>query len=60
MDNWLQSFPSADEAHTLVIKMQKLQSEGGFELRQRATNTPSVIAHFTDELKSANSHLWFI
>lgn len=59
VDNWLQSFPSADEAQTLVTKMQKLLSEGGFELRQWATNTPSVIAHFRDELKSANSHLWF-
>ncbi|KAL0151949.1 hypothetical protein M9458_052756 [Cirrhinus mrigala] len=28
VDNWLQSFPSADEAQTLVIKMQKLLSEG--------------------------------
>ncbi len=39
--------------------MRKLLSEGGCELRQWATNTPSVIAHFLDELKSANSHLWF-
>lgn len=59
VDNWLQSFPSADEAHNLVTKMQQLLSEGGFELRQWATNTPSVIAHFPDDLKSANSHLWF-
>nr|XP_055027021.1 uncharacterized protein LOC129416681 [Misgurnus anguillicaudatus] len=59
VDNWLQSFPSTAEAQTLVTKMQVLLSEGGFELRQWATNTPSVIAHLPDELKSANSHLWF-
>lgn len=55
MDNWLQSFPSPHVAKHLIDKLRGLLMEGGFELRQWASNTLDVINHLSKEIRSENS-----
>lgn len=50
VDNCLQSLRSTQEAKTL--------SSGGFDLRQWASNEPSVISHLPKEARSSSSELW--
>ncbi|KAM9753665.1 uncharacterized protein ACNS7B_006885 [Menidia menidia] len=59
VDNWLQSLPSEVQAKKLVDHLQNLLMEGGFELRQWATNVPAVIGHLPVESRSESSVLWF-
>lgn len=58
VDNCLRSVPSKDEAVLLVNKLQLLLADGGFELRQWASNTPETISHLPKELRSESSELW--
>ncbi|XP_023811839.1 uncharacterized protein LOC110015208 [Oryzias latipes] len=58
VDNWLQSFPSPEVAKDQVEKVRSLLSEGGFDLRQWASNTPSIISHLPKEFRSESSEQW--
>lgn len=58
VDNFLQSVPSTDKATELVNKLQALLSSGGFELRQWASNIPSVVAYLPVEARSEKNVLW--
>ncbi|KAJ8361751.1 hypothetical protein AAFF_G00427910 [Aldrovandia affinis] len=42
VDNWLQSFSSPDGAKEVIDKLRGLLMEGGFELRQWASNIPEM------------------
>lgn len=59
VDNCLQSLPSEVQAKKLVDRLQSLLMEGGFELRQWASNVPAVIGHLPAGLQSESSVLWF-
>ncbi|XP_026105544.1 uncharacterized protein LOC113077350 [Carassius auratus] len=58
VDNCLQSFASRDTAKNLVDKLCNLLASGGFELRQWASNDPSVISHLPADIQSPSSILW--
>lgn len=58
VDNCLQSLPSPEEAKQLVDKLRDLLAEGGFELRQWASNIPAVINHLPPEARSDGFELW--
>jgi hypothetical protein len=58
VDNFLQSVTSTDKATELVNKLQALLVSGGFELRQWASNIPSVVAHVPVEARSEKNELW--
>nr|XP_055047823.1 uncharacterized protein LOC129433267 [Misgurnus anguillicaudatus] len=58
VDNCLQSFPTIDQAKQLVDKMRQLLSNGGFEIRQWASNCPEVIEHLPTEARSESCELW--
>lgn len=55
VDNWLQSFPTPDMAKDVTDKLRGLLMEGGFELRQWASNMPNVIGHLPKEIRSESS-----
>ncbi len=50
VDNCLKSVPNEAQASKLVNKLQCHLLEGGFELRQWASNITEVIHHFPEEL----------
>ncbi|XP_039602818.1 uncharacterized protein LOC120524964 [Polypterus senegalus] len=52
------SLPCIESAKQLVNKLCQHLSEGGFEIRQWASNFTSVILHLPDEARSENSLLW--
>ncbi|XP_073725195.1 uncharacterized protein [Misgurnus anguillicaudatus] len=58
VDNCLQSLPSKEDAKQLVDKLRGLLAEGGFELRQWASNVPAVVQHLPCEAKSDGLELW--
>lgn len=58
VDNCLHSTPTADEAKATVDGLRQLLSDGGFEIRQWASNVPSVIQHLPTDAKSTNSERW--
>ncbi|KAL3979043.1 ATP-binding cassette, subfamily B (MDR/TAP), member 9 [Sarotherodon galilaeus] len=58
VDNCLQSLPSEGQAKKLVDRLQSLLLEGGFELRQWASNVHTVISHLPVESQSEGSILW--
>ncbi|KAL0169529.1 hypothetical protein M9458_034125 [Cirrhinus mrigala] len=58
VDNCLQSFASRDTAKNLVDKLRSLLASGGFDLRQWASNDPSVISHLPTDIQSQSSILW--
>lgn len=58
VDNCLQSVPTARQAVELVNRLQSHLLEGGFELRQWASNVPTVIQHLPDVLKSESNEIW--
>ncbi|XP_073764219.1 uncharacterized protein [Danio rerio] len=58
VDNCLKSISDVEQAKQLVNRLQNHLSEGGFELRQWASNDPTVIDHFPSELKSKGSEIW--
>lgn len=58
VDNCLRTSATEVEAKVLVDKLQKLLAEGCFELRQWASNQPSIISHLPPELQSDSAELW--
>ncbi|XP_026112361.1 uncharacterized protein LOC113091129 [Carassius auratus] len=58
VDNCLQSLPTAEEAKRLIDKMRPLLASGGFEIRQWATNIPSVVQHLPSKARSESIELW--
>ncbi|KAI2648679.1 Gag-Pro-Pol polyprotein [Labeo rohita] len=58
VDNYLQSLPSVDEAKLLVDQLQSVLAEGGFELRQWASNSPTAISHLPAASRSDNAEQW--
>lgn len=58
VDNCLTSVTNADEAKTIINRMRKLLSAGGFDIRQWASNTPTVVEHLPLEAKAASTELW--
>lgn len=60
VDNCLRSLPTAEDARSLVDKMRDLLMTGGFEIRQWASNDPTVVAHLPAEAKSEATELWLM
>ncbi|KAL7880314.1 hypothetical protein SRHO_G00025680 [Serrasalmus rhombeus] len=58
VDNYLESFPTIAAAKERVDKLRNLLLEGGFDLRQWASNQPTVIAHLPTEAKSLTTEQW--
>lgn len=58
VDNCLTSVTNADEAKTIINRMRKLLSAGGFDIRQWASNIPTVVEHLPLEAKAASTELW--
>ncbi|NP_001410306.1 uncharacterized LOC100150025 [Danio rerio] len=58
VDNCLHSLHSPKEAKDLVDGLCALLASGGFELRQWASNCPSVITHLPPESRSSTCELW--
>ncbi|XP_042610577.1 uncharacterized protein LOC109111550 [Cyprinus carpio] len=58
VDNCLHSLHSPQEARDLVDQLRALLATGGFELRQWASNCPSVITHLPAESRSSTCDLW--
>ncbi len=58
VDNCLQSFSTSEMAKDLVNRLRGLLSSGGFDLRQWASNDPSVISHLPVEAQSQSSIQW--
>lgn len=58
VDNCLHSLTSRVAARALVDRLQHLLAEGGFELRQWASNDPSIISHLPSNVKSTSGELW--
>ncbi|KAI2655628.1 Elongation factor G 1 [Labeo rohita] len=53
-----QSLPTEDEARQLVNKMRSVLGSGRFEIRQWASNFPSVVEHLPANTKSESIELW--
>ncbi|XP_039516235.1 uncharacterized protein LOC120470711 [Pimephales promelas] len=58
VDNCLTSVTNADEAKNIVDRMRKLLSAGGFDIRQWASNIPTVVEHLPLEARAASTELW--
>ena len=58
VDNWLQSCAIVKDAKGLVDRLRVLLEEGGFSLRQWASNDPQVIGHLPAADRSASTELW--
>lgn len=58
VDNCLYSTPDPAKAKAVVDGLRQLLAEGGFEIRQWASNLPSVIEHLPSDARSASSELW--
>lgn len=60
VDNCLRSLPTAEAAKCLVDKMRSLLMTGGFEIRQWASNDPTVVSHLPAEAKFEATELWLM
>lgn len=58
VDNCLHSTCTTEEAKVLVDNLRQLLLEGGFNLRQWASNKPEVVEHLPPEAKSECCELW--
>ncbi|KAK7882057.1 hypothetical protein WMY93_028231 [Mugilogobius chulae] len=58
VDNCLTSLTSASKAKTIIDRMRQLLLTGGFDIRQWASNIPSVVEHLPAEAKAASTELW--
>lgn len=58
VDNCLHNTPTPNKAKVIVNGLRQLLADGGFEIRQWASNVPSVIQHLPTDAKSANSECW--
>lgn len=51
-------FDSVTKAKTILNRMHQLLSTGGFNIRQLASNTLTVVEHLTAEAKAASTEVW--
>lgn len=58
VDNCLQSFNTSATAKALLDKLRATLSQGGFEIRQWASNDSSVVEHLPPEARSVSTDLW--
>ncbi|XP_077374267.1 uncharacterized protein LOC144016825 [Festucalex cinctus] len=58
VDNCLYSTPDPAHAKAVVDGLRNLLAKGGFEIRQWASNLPSVIEHLPSDARSVSSELW--
>ena len=58
VDNCLDSLPNSQDAKALIHNMRKLLKDGGFEIRQWASNDPSVIKDLPPAARSDGCELW--
>ena len=58
VDNLLQSLPTPEAARQMVDTLRELLASGGFDLRQWASNVPSVVEHLPQEARSDSLELW--
>lgn len=58
VDNLLQSLPTPETARQTVDALRELLASGGFELRQWASNLPSVVKRLPKEARSDSLELW--
>lgn len=60
VDNCLLSLTSEEEARSLVDQLRSVLIQGGFELRQWASNRPAVISHLPSESRSDSAEKWIV
>lgn len=58
VDNCMLGLTLEEEAKALVDQLRNHLAEGGFDLRQWASNVPSVIHHLPPEAKSDSTECW--
>lgn len=58
VDNCLQSVGSSEEARCLVDGLREMLSRAGFDIRQWASNVPSVLSHLPSEARAESLELW--
>ncbi|KAI2661983.1 ORF V: Enzymatic polyprotein [Labeo rohita] len=58
VDNCLQSLPTAEAAKNLIDRLRTVLSEAGFEIRQWASNDPTVLSHLPPEARATSVELW--
>ncbi|KAJ8356221.1 hypothetical protein SKAU_G00190150 [Synaphobranchus kaupii] len=58
VENCLESFPTIPAASERVNQLRTLLAEGGFNLRQWASNQPTVIAHLPPDARSSATEQW--
>lgn len=58
VDNCLQSLFDPQEAKLLIDRMRELLIQGGFEIRQWASNIPEVVAHLPGTARSDSCERW--
>lgn len=58
VDNCLESFPTIPAATQRVNQLCTLLVEGGFDLRQWASNKPEVVSHLPTEARSSATEQW--
>ncbi|XP_046564207.1 uncharacterized protein LOC124273037 [Haliotis rubra] len=58
VDNCLDSFENQTQAKQLVTKMRNVLTDGGFNIRQWASNVPEVVADLPAEARSEAADLW--
>ncbi len=58
VDNCLHSTPNQVEAKAIIDGLRQSLLQGGFEIRQWASNEPTVLKHLPSEARSASSECW--
>ncbi|XP_057679968.1 uncharacterized protein LOC130908509 isoform X2 [Corythoichthys intestinalis] len=58
VDNCLESFPTIAAAKLRVDQLRTLLADGGFDLRQWASNEQAVLAHLPTEARSSSTEQW--
>lgn len=60
VDNCLQSFPTEEQAKSLLDRLRAQLASGGFEIRQWISNLPSVVQHLPKEARAESTEMWLI
>ncbi|KAI3371571.1 hypothetical protein L3Q82_024141 [Scortum barcoo] len=58
VDNCLKSFPTISTAKQSVDQLRTILAEGGFNLRQWASNQSTVVAHLPTDARSSATEQW--
>ncbi|TKS65302.1 hypothetical protein D9C73_028084 [Collichthys lucidus] len=58
VENCLESFPTISAAKQRVDQLRTLLAEGGFDLRQWASNQPTVVAYLPTDARSSATEQW--